>query len=715
VARWLAIGVVAGAWAWPYCPAGLVASATAAAVLAGLAMAAGQARPMALVAAGFCCGLGLVARIEAGPELRGEYSARGWVVGAAEGRVADVDVASVSALGGAPVNASGRLRVVFPGPPPPPGVAVVVAGTARRIDPTRLPGDVDPAVVAARDGVRSVLVADSVVRLGRDREAPDFEGARHAALLRALVDGTVGEIPAEEAQLLRRTGTWHLVSVSGLHVGVGAAIGWWVAWVMSRPFLFLSGGLARWTCAVGGIAGAWLYADIADWGVPARRAAWMASAACVALAARRRPDPQRTLALAALAVVASEPEAVGSVGFALSFGAMLGMILVSGRASRLLPPDLPRWLRWTLEGLAASLGATAGTLPVVALHFQSLSPASPLANLWAVPWIGSLATPLALVAAVTKGEVHDLALALADAAATAGLWGLRGVDMEPWAPAVGVAGAAVLGLAGLLWRREILALGLTLAILAPWPRSRRELVVSFLAVGQGDAALVEWPDGRRWLVDGGPPGQDLLRYLRRRGIRRLDSVFVSHGHPDHYGGLLPVLDALDVGEVVARGLVSDLAGAAPLWTSSHPSILPLPRDFEARDENDRSLVLRLGLGAHTFLLPGDAEWAEEQALVAANCAGLQATVLKVGHHGSRTSSSAPFLACARPEHAVISAGFDNRYRHPHPGVLKSLATAAFAPRTWRTDQQGTIEFRTDGERLAVRTLATPTGWRLRGR
>ncbi|MBM4365822.1 MAG: ComEC/Rec2 family competence protein, partial [Deltaproteobacteria bacterium] len=389
------------------------------------------------------------------------------------------------------------------------------------------------------------------------------------------------------------------------------------------------------------------------------------------------------------------------------------MILVSGRASRLLPPDQPRLLRWALEGLAASLGATAGTLPVVALHFQSLSPASPLANLWAVPWIGTLATPLALVAAVTTGTVHDLALALADAAATAGLWGLRGVDIEPWAPAVGVAGAAVLGLAGLLWRREILALGLTLAVLAPWPQSRRELVVSFLAVGQGDAALVEWPDGRRWLVDGGPPGQDLLRYLRRRGIRRLDSVFVSHGHPDHYGGLLPVLDALEVREVVARGLVAELAAAAPLWTSSHPSILPLPRDFEARDENDRSLVLRFGLGAHTFLLPGDAEWAEEQALVAANCAGLQATVLKVGHHGSHTSSSAPFLACARPEHAVISSGFDNRYRHPHAGVLRSLATAAFAPRTWRTDQQGTIEFRTDGERLRVRAIDGPSTWRLR--
>ncbi len=712
MARWLAIGVVAGAWAWPYCPAGLPASASAGALLALLALVAGRCRPLALLAAGFACGLGLVARIEAGPQLRGELSARGWVAGAAEGRVADIELASVGALGGASRAVTGRLRVVFPGPPPPPGVGVVVAGMARRVDPTRLPGDLDPTVVAARAGVRSVLVADSVVRIGRDRVAPDFDGATHAALLRALVDGTAGEIPLAEAQLLRRTGTWHLVSVSGLHVGVGAAIGWWLAWILSRPLVFVSGGMARWTCGLGGMAGAWIYADIADWGVPARRAAWMASAACVALAARRRPDPVRTLALAALAVVASEPQAVGSVGFALSFGAMLGMILVSGRASRLVPPDLPLLLRWSLKGLAASLGATVGTLPVVALHFQSLSPASPLANLWAVPWIGSVATPLALVAAVTTGVVHDLALALADAAATVGLWGLRWLDVEPWAPAVGVGGAALLGLAGLLWRREILALGLTMVVLAPGPGPRRELVVTFLSVGQGDAALVEWPDGRRWLVDGGPPGTDLLRYLRRRGIRRLDSVFLSHGHPDHYGGLVPVLASIEVGELVARGLVADLALAAPRWTGSHPSLLPLPRDFEAEDENDRSLVLRFGLGAHTFLLPGDAEWAEEQALVASNCQALKVSVLKVGHHGSRTSSSAPFLECARPEHAVISAGFDNRYQHPHVGVLRSLAAAAFQPQVWRTDQQGSIEFRTDGERLRVRTLAAPAGWRL---
>ncbi len=712
VAQWLAIGMVTGAWAWPYCPADLASSALAAVALAMLAFLGSRSRPLAVLGAGFACSLGLVARVEGGPELRGDVSARGRVASAAEGRVADIELVSVSALGGGARSASGRLRVVFPGPPPPPGVAVVVAGSARRVDPTRLPGDVDPTVVAARAKVRSLLIADSVVRLGRERAAPDFGGADHAALLRALVDGTVGEIPLEEAQLLRRTGTWHLVSVSGLHVGVGAAIGWWIAWLLSRPFMFVSGGVARWSCGLGGILGAWLYVDIADWGVPARRAAWMASAACVALAARRRPDPLRTLALAAIAVVASEPQAVGSVGFALSFGAMLGMILVSGRASRRVPPDLPVLLRWAAQGLAASLGATAGTLPVVALHFQSLSPASPLANLWAVPWIGSVATPLALVAAVTTGVAHDMALALADAAATIGLWGLGWLDVGPWAPAVGVCGAAALGVAGLLWRREILALSLTLAVLAPVSRPRRELVVTFLSVGQGDAALVEWPDGRRWLVDGGPPGNDLLRYLRRRGIRRLDTIFLSHGHPDHYGGLVPVIEAIEVGEVVARGLVTDLSAAAPVWTSVHPSLLPLPRDFEAEDENDRSLVVRFGLGAHTFLLPGDAEWAEEQALVTSNCGALKATVLKVGHHGSRTSSSAPFLACARPEHAVISSGFDNRYQHPHPGVLRSLLTATFSPRIWRTDRQGSIELRTDGEHLRVRALAPPEGWRL---
>ena len=279
---------------------------------------------------------------------------------------------------------------------------------------------------------------------------------------------------------------------------------------------------------------------------------------------------------------------MGSLGFQLSFAAMLGMIVVGPRVARLVPPDLPWMVRGAAAGVAASAGATVGTLPIVALHFQSLSLLSPLANLWAVPWLASLATPLAVLASALGGTPRRLALAFADAAVDVGLLGLRAVDVTPWAPAVGVGGALLLLCALALWRREGLAIAAILVVLW-WPhRAPRELVVTFFAIGQGDAALVEWPDGRVWLVDGGPPGLDLLRYLRGRGLRRLDAVFLSHLHPDHFGGLVPVLEALDVDLLVADDLPAEFNLArVGAWSTRHPDLVPLPQGYTALSPRTR--------------------------------------------------------------------------------------------------------------------------------
>ncbi len=713
--RPLAAGLVAGCFFWPWVQVPLVEAVAAAVVLAALTIATRShlTTNFSLAAAGLAVGFALVARIPSGPELRGEVSLRGVVASAGEGRRANILLAAAGPLGTPPRPATGRIRVAFPERPPPPGTVVLVAGFARRIDPTHLPGTPDPIIDAARAGVRSEVRATQVIRLGADRPAPAVAEARHAGLLRAFVDGDTAEVADEDSLLLRRTGTWHLVSISGLHVGVGAALGWGVVWVLSRPFaLWRRHPIWRWACAAGGIAGAVGYAELAEWGVPARRAAWMASVALLALAGSRRPDAARTVALAAIAVVVVDPASVGSLGFQLSFLALLGMMTVGPRITRRVPPDLPRPVRWLAASLATSLGATVGTLPIIALHIQQLSLLSPVANLWAIPWLGTIATPLAVLAAALDGAPRRGVLALADAAVDVGLAGLRLCDVDPASPAVGVAGAAALAVTLALWRREVLALGCVAAVIFCPRAPSRDLVVTFLAIGQGDATLVEWPDGRRWLVDGGPPGRELLYWLRARGIRRLDTVFLSHGHPDHYGGLLPVLAELPVDRYVAGALLDgqELPGVG-VWTRDHPDLVRVPEGFVAEDENDRSLILRLRYGTRSILLPGDAEEGEEGA-VAASGVDLRADVLKLAHHGSRTSSTEAWLAAVQPSVAVIPCGFDNRYGHPHAAVLRRLRDLP-ATNLWRTDEDGSIEVRTDGTDLRIRAIGRPTGYRLR--
>lgn len=713
----LALGVLAGAAAYPALPGPPGPPIAGCALLTALSLMARSpaVAGLAVTAAGLCLGAALPARLPEPAMVDGPGRARGMVVTAAWGRTADVSLDSWEPLGAEPRPARGRVRVRFPSSPPPPGTPVLLLGEAGPLDPTRLPGEPDPGWEAARARVARLLIARATVAVAPDPTPARVEGARHGGLVRALWNGERAGIPDAEAELLRRTGTWHLVSISGLHIGLAALAGWGLAWVLTRPLaLVLPPAVVPWLCAAGAILVAWAYADLAGSVLPAVRALWMSAAGAVAGALRRRPGPWEALALALVGVLWAEPAAVANPGLQLSFGGIAGIVLVAPRVTRWVPPDVPGPLRWVVQALGTSVGATLGTLPVVAWRFQDLSPLSMLANLWAVPWIGTVASPAAVASQVLPGAAGRLALAIADAALAVGLWGLTWVDVEPWHPAVGPAGATALALAPLLRRRVAAWAGLTLLALGLRVGDPTVLTVRFLAIGQGDAAVVEWPDGRVWLVDGGPPGTDLLHYLRRRGVRRLDRVYLSHPHPDHLGGLLPVVAALPVDEVWAPR--SPRYGEVDFQTLARgrrlhlpdealPGLLPHPRAgwrSPARDGvNDESLVLRLREGTHSFLFAGDVERAGEAALVAAGIG--QATVLKVPHHGSATSSTAAFVDAVDPDVAVVSCGWDNRYGHPRSEALASYR----GRRVYRTDHDGTVVIRTDGDHLTVEREAAP--------
>jgi competence protein ComEC len=281
-----------------------------------------------------------------------------------------------------------------------------------------------------------------------------------------------------------------------------------------------------------------------------------------------------------------------------------------------------------------------------------------------------------------------------------------------------------------------LLIWVTGASLWPWVKpGERILRVTFLDVGQGDAALVELPDGRRLLIDGGGGGGPRLDvgervvapFLWNRAIRVLDVVALSHADPDHAGGLGAILRHFTVkefwgngvwdaggGELLRlldqRGLLRrELRRGDRIWLGPVPvTVLHPPAELlrgslrgAASDENNNSLVLRLDWGLASILFTGDLEQEGEASLLG-SAEPLRHLVLKVGHHGSRYSTTERFLAAGQPNVAVISVGARNPFRHPAPEVLSRLEAAGI--RTFRTDRDGAVLLESDGQHLSL------TGW-----
>ena len=258
------------------------------------------------------------------------------------------------------------------------------------------------------------------------------------------------------------------------------------------------------------------------------------------------------------------------------------------------------------------------------------------------------------------------------------------------------------------------------------------LHVHVLDVGQGDAILLVTPQGRQALVDGGPDPRITLLALGERlpsGDRSLDAVVATHLDSDHAGGLIGVLDRYDA-DVVMQGPTSSESALLPQWESVldqrehlavsiraghriqlgpgvmmevlHPPAGKMPSRIDA-SANNLSVVMRVAYGDVSFLLTGDVEQDVEQYLVDTRGEGLRSDVLKVAHHGSRSSTSAAFLRAVAPESAVVSAGADNRYGHPHQDVIARLDAAIGAENVFITARDGTVEYITDGVGLWVRT------------
>ena len=620
-------------------------------------------------------------------------------------------------------------------------LVAAISGVATLFGP--LPG-FDLRHAGPLDGLREALAAPLRHLL------PEPEGG----IVRGIVLGERAAVDADLASAFARSGTSHLLAISGFNMTL----------VATAVALLARGRVPPAMTAALTVACVLAYSVLVGLAPSVARAAVMAVVASLGLAFGRRPATDNALALAVATMIGIDASAIGDVGFLLSATATGGLLYLGDPISRRLA-FLPRAIR---EGLATTLAATLPTIPIIAAVFGRVSLVSPLANLLAVPLfpplmlagaataglgtvsfelaqlpallayalafllrlvvetsaglpLASLAVPDGPVAGLAYGVAVGLALFFGPAAASRLARAIAGrvrfprppgirLGARPRLPRLAFAAGAVVGVV-------VLVAGAA-AFLWPPPSGIR---VRALDIGQGDAFLVEF-DGRTVLIDGGPDPSRLLAELGASlppWTRRIDLVALTHAHADHADGLIGVLERYEVGlaiepvglnpgavatawnDRIRRAQVPRRAVAAGMRMHIGDATLAILAPNGDPRVDVPSLVIRLERGSFSMLFMGDAtEQAQADLLLSPML--LATRVYVPPHHGAASAYAVPLVDAIRPSAAVISVGAQNRYGHP---TAETLAALRRVP-TYRTDRDGTVELDQSGNaQLIVRTHA----------
>ena len=592
--------------------------------------------------------------------------------------------------------------------------------------------------VVQRGSMASELAADArayVRGAVRRRIAP--HGGVSAAIVTAVLIGDRSGLPDEIRLRLQAAGTYHVIAISGGNIAILAAL-----MLVSFVPLGLSGRRAAFLTLLLLLA----YAEVVTAGPSVWRATLVAIVYLVARLLDHRSAPWQAIALAGGLLVTSSPLDVRNAGFVLTFGATAALLHVIGRAR-----TGPRWLSWFVASVAASAAVEIALVPVMAATFSRITVAGLVLNLVAVPAMAVV--QIAGLAAVCGDAFDGIASVtgwLAHLGAVAIVESARLVDVAPWlavrvpAPspvviAIYYAGLMLVLRARAVWIRAaglggVLIGGALIVTGARVAEDLSRLRLTMVDVGQGDAMVLQVPGGHALMVDtGGSPfgsggfdvGSRVVEpALWARGIGVLDALLLTHGDPDHIGGALALVDdfrpaavwqgipvprAVSLQGVLARAAASSIAieerregeelriGAARVLV-----LHPPPPDWERRRvRNDDSVVLEVLYGDVALLLTGDVGSDVERDIVA-RLVPAKTRILKVGHHGSRTSTSQELLDAWRPDIALISCGRGNPFGHPAPEVVARLEAAG--ARIYRTDRDGEITVETDGQHVSVRTF-----------
>ncbi len=522
-----------------------------------------------------------------------------------------------------------------------------------------------------------------------DKLESALRGREMAGIVTALTMGEENAISPQQWEVLRRTGTAHLVAISGSHISLVAGLVYFLArWAASRS------GVMRFSpqtiAAAAACIAALLYSALADFAIPTQRALIMIFIVMAGIMAQRNVRPLPTLALALLAVTLYDPLAVLAAGFWLSYGAVALILLAV--AGHLRPSG------WWMELWRINWATSLGLAPLLLFFFQQVSLVSPVANLLAVPTIGFVLTPLCLIGALLLGlypRFGEWILRVTEILLQQVWWLLQWLSDLHWAqwshpaPPGWTLPFAVAGVLLLLAPRGIPArwLGMILLVPAisfqPEVPARGKFRLTLLDVGQGLAAVVQTHE-RTLVFDAGArmsrnfdAGSAVVEpFLRQQGVNRIDVLVVSHGDNDHIGGAASLLRRFPVG-LLYTSVPSMLSGtpAEPCrngesWTWDGVRFDMLSPFGTLGNENNNSCVLRVSSPAGSALLTGDIERAAERLLVEHYGVGLRTDILIAPHHGSNTSSSETFLAEVKPSYVLIPVGYLNRYNFPNADVMR---------------------------------------------
>ncbi|MXV73011.1 DNA internalization-related competence protein ComEC/Rec2 [Candidatus Poribacteria bacterium] len=668
------------------------------------------------------------------------------------------------------------------------GRHITLTGVLRQPQGRRNPGGFDYRAYLARQDVVGIIDAKGLLRideqggflLGRWIEALRIRTERvidhiytasgtaepslHAQLLKGILLGKRSDLPTETLDIFRNSGTFHVLAVSGLHVGLVA---------MFCYFGFGCFRLPRKILCLLTILAVLIYASLVGFRPSVFRASLMAILFLFSTLIDRDADLFNLLAFAALVLLLLNPLQMWDVGFQLSFVAVAAIVYFVPKMERPLRrlweneqesvPVLNRFrnaaVKWLVLSYLVTLAAQIGTTPLIAYHFFRAYPLGFVVGPFAVGLVslivavgmvsvcvGFIWLPLAKLIALLNHAVISVFLALIGTFGQT--WGV--VKLAP--PTFGFFVLYIglfLGIAH--WRyaykqwRVASLIGLSVLAIWVWDTAFHEkgklLEVVTLDVGQGDAAFVRFPDNRMLLIDGGiqrtyydekkqrrvdyDVGKRVIEpYLDFRGIRKLDMVVLTHPDIDHGGGLGYILENFEVGRVLG---ISDM----PLNSETHqrlhtivnanniPYAFPFAGEIELtptamlnllhpidavstnlldQDKNDDSLVIKLTYYEVDVLFTGDIGKKAESRLIASG-QDLRSEILKVPHHGSRTSSSAAFIDAVQPRYAIFSLGQNSLYQFPHADVVARYRARGCVQ--VRTDEFGAITLRTDGKRCWI--------------
>ncbi|BAU27160.1 competence protein ComEC [Aneurinibacillus soli] len=598
---------------------------------------------------------------------------------------------------------------------------------------------------APTSSVRGSLVAAQEWLAERLKEmyGPDTEG-----LLSGFLLGSVTEIDSETYAKFSGLGLTHVIAISGQHIGM---------FVAALVFLCRLAGLSREHSFRLTMVMLPLYVFLTGASPSAMRALIMGELVLLALLVRRRADGWNVLGVAFLGMTAVDPYVIHQVSFQLSFLVTFGLLL--------LVPPLQVRLQWMkpafLRGLVAvTVAATLTSFPLTVYYFHVFSFLSPLINFLFVPFISVCIAPLAALSLVF-GAIHPgfgfLAANIVDSVLTPVLHFLYTIESQRlmrivwkspsiiWLTLYGllVAFIALLLYGKIALNRKSWLLCIVLALICaslPYVDRRAEVRITFLDVGQGDAIVIQTQDrvvlidtggipavpfdGQTWRIRRKPfwPAQDvILPYLYAQGIGKIDQLVMTHGDSDHIGGVPYVLTHVPVRQVISNGdlprshLEQEVAALMQAKHISHAAVsggqvweeregvrwrVLNPTGITGSGNNDRSVVLLLEVYGRRILFTGDLEREGELRLLADGMEKVD--ILKVGHHGSKGSTSEEWLTQIKPDLAIISAGRNNRYGHPHRDTMERLNQAD--SRIVRTDECGAVTVIVNNKQLGYTTV-----------